>query len=92
MGIHCWCSQPNVLSTVPPFLPKVASLLVDLDLMVRLSPSDLPLLLVILVLVAIFFLNLQNSTLKYYLEHKDIETVNNTKELERRARNSILAI
>ena len=39
---------------VPPFLPEVASLLVDLDFIGRLSPSDSPLLLVILVLEAIF--------------------------------------
>ena len=39
---------------VPLFLPKVASLLVDLDFIGRLSPSVSPLLLVILVLEAIF--------------------------------------
>ena len=54
VGTCCWCSRPDVLSAVHPFLPEVASLLVGLVLMGRLSPSDLPLLLVILVLVDIF--------------------------------------
>ena len=63
---------------VPPFLPEVASRLVDLDFIGRLSPSNSPLLLVTLVLEAIlesakfyFFF----FFLKYYLGHKDIETV-----------------
>ena len=63
---------------MPPFLPEVASLLVSLDLMGRLSLSDLPLLLVTLVLVAIFGI-CKILILKLYLRHKDIETVNNTK-------------
>ena len=64
---------------MPPFLPKVASLLVGLDLMGRLSLSDSPLLLVTLVLVAIFGI-CEIPILKLYSGHKDIETVNNTKD------------
>ena len=64
---------------MPPFLPEVASLLVDLKVIGRLSPSDSPLLLVILVLVAIFGI-CEILILKLYLGHKDIETVNNTKD------------
>ena len=44
---------PGVLSAVPPFLPEAVSFLVGLVLVGRLSPSDSPLLLVILVLVDI---------------------------------------
>ena len=64
---------------MPPFLPKVASLLVGLDLMGRLSSSDSPLLLVTLVLVAIFGI-CKILILKLYSGHKDIETVNNMKD------------
>ena len=64
---------------MPPFLPKVASLLVDLEVIGRLSPSDSPLLLVILVFVAIFGI-CEILILKLYSGHKDIETVNNTKD------------
>ena len=44
---------PGILSAVPPFLPEVVSFLVGLILVGRLSPSDSPLLLMILVLVDI---------------------------------------
>ena len=64
---------------MPPFLPEVASLLVGLDLMGRLSLSDSPLLLVTLVLVAIFGV-CKILILKLYSGHKDIETVNNMKD------------
>ena len=64
---------------MPPFLPGVASLLVDLEVIGRLSPSDSPLLLVILVLAAIFGI-CKILILKLYSGHKDIETVNNTKD------------
>ena len=64
---------------MPPFLPEVASLLVGLDLIGRLSPSDSPLLLVTLVLVAIFGI-CEILILKLYSGHKDIETVNNMKD------------
>ena len=56
VGICCCWSRsvlPGILSAVPPFLPEVVSFLVGLILMGRLSPSDSPLLLVILVLVDI---------------------------------------
>ena len=69
---------------MPSFLPKVASLLVDLDLIGRLSPSDSPLLLVILVLVGIFGI-CKILILKLYSGHKGIETVINTKKLKSRA-------
>ena len=82
--------MPDV-SVVPPFLPEVASLLVDLKFIGRLSPSDSPLLLVTLVLEAILgFCKI--LLLEYYSGHKDIETVKIMKEPERQARNSILAI
>ena len=64
---------------MPPFLPEVASRLVDLEVIGRLSPSDSPLLLVILVLVAIFGI-CEILILKLYSGHKDIETVNNMKD------------
>ena len=43
-----------VFSAVPPFLPEMVSFVVGLVLVGRLSPSDSPLLLMILVLVDIF--------------------------------------
>ena len=43
-----------VFSAVPPSFPKMVSFLVGLVLVGRLSPSDSPLLLVILVFVDIF--------------------------------------
>ena len=46
---------PVILSAMPLFLPKVVSFLVGLILMGKLSPSDSPLLLVILVLVDILY-------------------------------------
>ena len=82
--------MPDV-SVVPLFLPKVASHLVDLEFIGRLSLSDSPLLLVTLLLEAILGF-CEILLLKYYSGHKDIETVKITKELKHRARNSILAI
>ena len=80
-GLASAVSAPGlmILSAVPPFLPEVASLLVSLVLMGRLSPSDSPLLLVTLVLVDIFGA-CKILLLKIYSGHKDIETVNNTKD------------
>ena len=56
-----------VINAVPSFLPEMVSFVVGLILVGRLSPSDSPLLLVILVLVDIFVFVMK--CMKFYFNY-----------------------